>query len=387
LKDLAEERRVVSMNTKQLQVFTWMKVSELLRTTFVVVVFPIALALLTNAQGQETQPPRQSSESRSADIVRYDLEIVNGSIVRVGSTSDKQEATLGNVIDAVRQRYPDANVAMSPGLSRLKISDLKLRTRSIWEDLEAIRVASGGKFDWSGPSSPMFGRPSFPDPARVTEGQVDTSVGLFTLREAVTPERERSVEAFNIGPYLQHEETKEIAGPGQGASGDQPKAIAASREKRLAEVEQIILETIGALHDEEIEKPRFQFHRGANLLIVIGSREAVEVARKIVSALPGQGNMTVAQEMVAPVKAMSPESEVFRRRYGLAPATGLSQTHNVIDPATGVPTGTLKTPPAQGEARDNAAQDAFRKRYGLDRVPLQGQPPQGPPAPGSKPQQ
>jgi len=367
-----------------------MKTTLPLRTTSVLVVLFIALALKTNLEGQEPQPGRPSREPRSGDVGRYDLEIVNGSIVRVGSTSDKREATLGNVIDAVRQRYPDANIAMTPGLARLKISDLKLRTRSIWEDLEAIRVASGGKFEWSGPGFSVFGRTGLDPDRYVTPGPTDPSAiatgnGLFTLREAVTAERERSVEAFNIGPYLQHGETEAIGGPGQPTSGDKPKADAASREKRLTEVEQIILETIGALHDEEVEKPQFQFHRGANLLIVIGSREAVEVARKIVGALPGQGNMPVAQEMSA-------GRRYGADRYGADRVNGLPQTPYTIDPLTGFPvidpaTGNPQTSAAQKDALNRAAQEAFRKRYGLERVPTPGQPPQGSPAPGPKPEQ
>src|SRR5436190_5565196 len=134
-----------------------MKIFRFRKKTFVARTIAIVFASsLFQAPGQETKASRQTSEPSSETSLRgYDFEIINGVLTRGGSTSGKPEATLGNVIDAVRQRYPDANIVMSPGLARVKISDLKLRARSIWEELEAIRVASGGRFEWSGPASPV----------------------------------------------------------------------------------------------------------------------------------------------------------------------------------------------------------------------------------------
>src|SRR5437660_12866570 len=94
-----------------------------------------------------TPPTTPSEMSKTA----YDLEIVDGVLTRSG-----REATLDNVIDALRERYSKANIVLSPGLKKVQILDLKLRTGSIWEELEAIRVASGGKFEWLGPNSPVF---------------------------------------------------------------------------------------------------------------------------------------------------------------------------------------------------------------------------------------
>jgi hypothetical protein len=235
---------------------------------------------------------------------KYDLEIVDGAITHATGVREgaKMEATLGNVIDAMRQRYPDANIVTAPGLARLRVSDLKLRTKRIWEELEAIRVASGGRFVWSGPGSPAFGAPGAPDVGRfLAEASSDQArqikdAGLFTLHEFVTPDRERTIEAFNIGPYLQHggDDQETSAKPEPGYKPNQE-----TRDKRLAEVEKIINQTVAALHDRGVEGPEYQFHNGANLLIVIGSQEAVGVARKIISALPGQGGMPFVQNIPA----------------------------------------------------------------------------------------
>src|SRR5437016_1005463 len=141
----------------------------------------------------------------------YDLEIVDGVLTQSG-----REATLDNVIDALRERYSKANIVLSPGLKKVQILDLKLRTGSIWEELEAIRVASGGKFEWLGPNSPVFSGERTPnnpnnmspsafagsaspgasgavDPATgLPLSSSDLNAGLFILRER-SEENERVV--------------------------------------------------------------------------------------------------------------------------------------------------------------------------------------------------
>jgi len=120
----------------------------------------------------------------------------------------------------------------------------------------------------------------------------------------------------------------------------------------LEQLKMIIMDTISALHSNTAEQPDFQFHRGANLLVIIGSRDAVDVARKVVSALPGQAHLPQPQVSTS-------ENERFRQRYGLMP----------------------NNPPGQGETigRNPAEMDAFRKRYGLDGRPA--------PEPGAAPAQ
>src|SRR5207248_148278 len=108
----------------------------------------------------------------------------------------KLEPTLANVVDALRERYNEANIVLSPGLAKLKISDLKLRGGRLMENLEAIRVASGGKFDWTSPG--VQGGPAMVDPATglpASAAVVEPNTGLFILRDpAPTPETERMVE-------------------------------------------------------------------------------------------------------------------------------------------------------------------------------------------------
>src|SRR5438552_343603 len=243
----------------------------------------IACSILpTPAQDKSTtrqKPEPASGESRSP---AYDLEVKEGFVVSGGPHARKATASLANVIDAMRDRYPEANIVIAPGLANISISDLKLRTSSISEELEAIRVASGAKFEWSGGPGNVAVDPTTGLP--IVSGS--NNKGLFTLREPTAPENQRVVEAFNIGPYLQsvreNEEDSTPDKPGHPSDKKESKEFRDRRANEMIEqLKMIIHDTISALHPDTGEQPKFQFHRGANLLVIIGSRDAVDVARKV----------------------------------------------------------------------------------------------------------
>src|ERR1041385_3739402 len=176
-----------------------MKIIELHRSLIrlVLILAMLFLVLAAFAQNKSAGQQRHEPDSFDARSQKYDLEVKEGVIISGSANSKSTSASLANVIDAVRNRYPDANIAISPGLGNIPVSDLKLRTSSLPEELEAIRVASGGKFEWSGGSAQI-------DPATgLPNGSPSSNKGLFTLREPTAPENQRVVEAFNIGPYLQ----------------------------------------------------------------------------------------------------------------------------------------------------------------------------------------
>src|SRR5579872_578458 len=70
---------------------------------------------------QKATPPATESGSKPSE---FDLQIVDGTLLLPGR---KVEATLGNVIDALRDQYSQANIINSPGLEKIKVGDLKLR--------------------------------------------------------------------------------------------------------------------------------------------------------------------------------------------------------------------------------------------------------------------
>jgi hypothetical protein len=286
------------------------------------------LACLPQVVGAEDQPtarPKTTSVSAESAPPGYDLEIIDGK--QVGASKARGlEATLGNVVDALRDRYPKANIVMAPGLAKLKISDLKLRAGRLADELEAVRVASGAKFDWMGPG---FAGPNIPpmqgiDPTTglpTATNPTESNTGLFVLREpAPTPETARTVEAFNIDPYLRWLRENQDANETKGRREEEVV-------KRLDELEQMVARTLSSLKPgSAVEMPTFQFHRGANLLIVVGTTDAVDVARKVVNALPGQadfGGGGGGRYGGIGGPGMSPEAqEAFRQRYGLAPRPG-----------------------------------------------------------------
>jgi hypothetical protein len=223
---------------------------------------------------------RNSAQSRPT-ASPYALEIMDGQLSLVNLTesvnvakrwgpgkTDRVEATLVNIIDVLRDMHADANIAMSPELANIQIADLKLRATSLDEELEALRVASGSQFIWTKPSASV--------------GAVDPTTGLsvaavpaseFTLYSLVPAEfggpgpTKRNVEVFNLGAYLQHQKDPQAS---------------------IREIEEIILATLRQLKPDNRmsgEDPSYQFHSGANLLIVIGRQDALDVARRVVMAL------------------------------------------------------------------------------------------------------
>ncbi len=159
------------------------------------------------------------------------------------------EATLQNVTEVLRDIYPDFNITLAPGLENLIIGDLKLRLSSMRlnDVLQAMELASGAKFSVRGSQ---------------------TSFLLAPVRQQVS----RKTEVFNLSTFL------------QGLEERDDKSVASA----VNQVRELILETYAELNPKETTQPSFQFHSGANLLIMIGEPEALEVATKVVNALQRQ---------------------------------------------------------------------------------------------------
>src|SRR5258706_11054377 len=137
-----------------------MRTSSLAQPFLATVTLMTALALLPPNARPEDKPPSTADTTVAqaskqppkvyAAQTKYDLEIVNGEVIQKGPKKERVLATLATVVDVLRERYADANLVISPGLASLPIGDLKLRARNLPEELEAIRVAGGAKFDWIG---------------------------------------------------------------------------------------------------------------------------------------------------------------------------------------------------------------------------------------------
>lgn len=299
------------------------------------------LPVLGDSKAAQGSKPAQKEQAAKPDPGGFDLIISDGMITWNGMKV-KIEPTLGHVVDTLRERYAEANIAISPGLSELRVGDLKLRARNLPEELEAIRVASGSQFEWLGPGSagPNMGPLGAVDPTTglPKAAPSESSAGLFVLREPTpTPENQRIVEAFNLSGYVQwlmHNSGPKEAKEDRGRAED---ARMRAAEGGVQEIEKIVAETIEMLkrsHPANVEIPSFRFHHGANLLVVVGTSQEVDVVRKVVTGLPGQAVPRDERLFDLGTPAVTSPEDAFRRRYGLAPSPGQGAA---IDGATGLP--------------------------------------------------
>jgi len=247
---------------------------------------------------------------RETDAPEFNLQVIEGQLVLpVGNV----DATLGRVIDALREQYPEANIVMSPGLAKVKVGDLKLRAGRLTEELEAVRVASGEKFDLQTPAQAV---PTIdPTTGMPVASTKSPYAGLYTLRQAqYSSQPPRMLEAINIGPYLEW-----LGRRPSGARKGNPEQEGLSELQEMIDVAVTDFKTAEQRGGERPEDQLiFKYHPGATLVVIIGSPESVEIARKIVNALPGmfpaqaQANATRTPQQHA-------ADDAFRARYGLAP--------------------------------------------------------------------
>jgi hypothetical protein len=287
------------------------------------------------AQDQPKTPgitPAAQLAPNGALVEPYVLQIAQGTLARNGKQS---EATLANVVDALRDIWPEANIVLAPELSKLKVADLKLRsTPELWEALEALRVASGYKFEWR-KGLPNTGGTVGIDPATGLPRPPAGESSLYILDQGIDAQghplerARRMVEVFNLSGYLDHLPTQ-----------DRERHV----DESLSEIMQTVSETLDSLGDgnvSENDRPHFRFHPGTRLLVVTGPPDAIEVARKVVTALTGQpgggallpgaeldanqraAGEAFARRLAAIMKRQEPnteQQEAIAKRYGLRPA-------------------------------------------------------------------
>jgi len=260
VKDLVFERRVKGVNTFLPGAIK----SSLVRFASAAVLLSSSAAAIAG----ET-PPGPASETAPH---RWDLQVADGQVLR--KEGGPVPSTLRHVVDYLVELQP-ANVVLAPSLGDVPIMDLKLAGLR-WEgSLEALRIASGNAFIWSSqppveaidPTTGMSVRPA-------PFGEAS----LYVLEPAPggpRPLYERAVEVFNLSGYLAGKEGNQIA-------------------ETLDELKLILGESLHQVSagsppapSAADPAPSVRFHSSASLLVVVGTPPQIEVARKIILALPG----------------------------------------------------------------------------------------------------
>jgi hypothetical protein len=246
-----------------------MKISPTLR--FLPLLASIALAVPTLAPAAEDTPAPTASSStpKTADPKPepFTFEIRNGFIIENGKQASA--ATIGNVLDYLKKQGKAFNISLGPGVADLQISDLVLNLPEFSGNaiFEAMAASVEAQVKATTPSDPDYG------------------IYRLTLHE----DSGRQSQVFNLTDYLNPD----------GKADD--KTI----HEKLASLTDIIYKTLKDLDPafSDAVQPHYQFHEGANLLVVIGTPEDLTVANQVVNALteqPSQEPQPVAASPMAP---------------------------------------------------------------------------------------
>jgi hypothetical protein len=271
------------------------------------VLFAINAGLAVAAVAADIPPSTATVATPSGQM----LAIVNGRM------TDGRPATLENVLEQLRPGYPGANIIMA-GAETVVIRNLRMNWypySSSETRAPANRIAGGG-------GSPEMGtvlsalRAASGDKFTIShEGPATYIVSAIRAGETSAPAR--TVEVFNLRPYLWpargqmtlhgeilNSERQQLETLRKNYAENHPEVKAqlervatlqksydrdaADVERRVDEIVQLVDETVAELNPGKPgPKPLFRFHAGTNLLVVSGTREAVDITRKIVMALGG----------------------------------------------------------------------------------------------------
>jgi len=211
--------------------------------------FLVGLALAVPRLSAASGTSGSTSATASAAEVNpqhFTLEIRKGQIME----GDKQigTASVGGILDYLRKKNYDFTIALGPGVADVVVGDmiLNMDTFGNYAVGQAIAISA---------SEPLVFNTDFP---------------ALVLKD----QQQRQVAVFNLSAYL-------------NPNGD---ADDKSIRTKLDSLTQIILHTLEDVNpiDPGGKRLSFQFHAGANLLVVTGTEQAIKVAGQVVNALNPQ---------------------------------------------------------------------------------------------------
>jgi len=197
-------------------------------------------------------------------------------------------ATVGHAVKVLRAIYPNATFAIDPRVLDVPVTDVIVRANDPITDLEALQTSCGGRFS-IGHVLNINGGPEHNPLYKIEYNEV--------TGKKTSAEEDRKIECFNLTGYLQrvkaHDENEanpnKASGGGFGVGGGGTPGFRA--EQAVARLQDIIQKSISDF-DPSISQPHFQFYGDAQLLIVVGPQQAMEVAAKVIHALPSQPTST-----------------------------------------------------------------------------------------------
>lgn len=274
-----------------------MKSSSRCRVSLTLVFF---LSLLppafTAAEAPASATPNSEPSSRTGR--NEPLVIVGG--VFPGKKGDRTPATVRNLIDVINDRYRDANITVV-GVEDVVVENLTLqwrRGRATLENseplppllgiLEALSQASGRKFmvQHFSPTDFVLSPLAHPETSRQTTEvfNIATILGVGRNKAAFDEhlrlaETEMTVLRRRYGD--KHPRILEASERIDVLKAQYPPASVGLQkaENVIQQIKDVVVRSKGG------EVPKFEYHPGANLLVVIGTADAIDFTRKVIAAL------------------------------------------------------------------------------------------------------
>jgi len=208
-------------------------------------VFAAAMASISSSAPAQNSPVAQATPAQSGTIdVNFEA------------------VTLGEIVSYIREKYKNTNIVLGPGAADVTVNELKLHAVDVPTLLEAVRLAADR-------------------PLAVSTLAESASNGWYLGLLNNAPPAPPEITVFNLSGYFtqQHQLTPEEIQKSTADLADIiDKTVAMYRDYELAASE---------LKSEDAVRPKYLFHNGANLLVIIGTPEIVDIARKVLNALPG----------------------------------------------------------------------------------------------------
>jgi hypothetical protein len=266
----------------------------------------------------------RSARSGEAASAGASMTISRGLIAGVSANGQPVRATVGNLAAEIMRRYPSVTINVV-GVEDVVVDDVTVRWPRALDDafhavhavLETLaRANEPQKFTVADLAGNQFilGRPRNPegpsgrtievfnlklyleggaDPADLKAAVQQCQLRLDSLQKRF-PEMKSRVDTGNL-PSIQLSELKNAISEEDARLGmlmQKLKRATPTKEeisKRIDDLQRVVASTLEKFNPDE-KMPEFEYHAGTHLLIVIGSATAIDVTRKVVSAVEKSSN-------------------------------------------------------------------------------------------------